>query len=121
MNPFIGEIRIIGRNAEPKGWARCDGQLLPISQYPALYNLIGTTYGGDGDTTFALPDLRGRTPIHQGAGEGLTPRELGQTLGAETVVLSAQELPAHSHSVRAFSNIGTRADVRKGKLRRRLI
>jgi microcystin-dependent protein len=96
-DPFIGEIRMFGGNFAPLGWAFCNGQILAISQYDALFALIGTTYGGDGQTTFALPDLRGRIPIHAGTGPGLSPRTLGESSGMETVTLSVNQLPAHDH------------------------
>ena len=92
MQPYIGEIRMFGGNFAPVGWLLCQGQLLPISQYQALFNLIQTTYGGDGQTTFALPDLRGRMPMHAGTGY-----PLGQPGGAETVALTLAQVPGHSH------------------------
>ena len=101
---FIGEIRMFGFNFAPEGWALCDGQLLPISQNAALFSLLGTTYGGDGKTTFALPDLRSRVPIHQGQGTGLTSYTQGQAAGAETVTLTATQMPGHSHTVHASSS-----------------
>lgn len=94
--PFIGEIRLFAGNFAPAGWAFCDGQLLSISEFEPLFILIGTTYGGDGESTFALPDLRGRVPIHQGQGFSL-----GQPGGLETVSLAAQQLPPHSHALMA--------------------
>lgn len=94
--PFIGEIRLFGGNFAPSGWAFCDGQLLAIAEYDALFTLIGTTYGGDGQETFALPDLRGRHPLHQGTNAGTT-FVLGETRGAETVTLTTQQIPAHTH------------------------
>jgi microcystin-dependent protein len=97
--PFIGEIRMFGGNFAPRGWAMCDGQLLPISQNQSLYSLLGTTYGGDGRTDFGLPDLRGRLAMHPGDGPGLTSRRLGQKGGAETVALSGDEMPAHTHGI----------------------
>ena len=100
--PYIGEIRIFAGNFNPFDWALCNGQLLPIAQYPALYNLIGTTYGGDGQTTFALPNLQGRLPVHQGSGF-----VMGQTAGSETVTLTAAQLPAHSHSFQASLTTGS--------------
>lgn len=98
--PFIGEIVMFGGNYAPRGWAFCDGQLLPIPQHTALFSILGTTYGGDGRTTFGLPDLRGRTPIHAGSGNGpgLTSRQLGSKGGAETVTLNIANLPNHSHN-----------------------
>src|SRR5213078_4056505 len=103
-DPFIAEIRIFPFNFAPKGWAFCDGQLLPLSQNTALFSLLGTTYGGDGKSTFALPDLQGSVPLHAGGnqpGPGLSTYDLGQTGGSETVTLLTSETPAHTHSVRA--------------------
>jgi len=99
--PFIAEIRIFAGNFAPRGWAFCNGQLLPISQNTALFSLIGTTYGGDGRSTTALPDLQGRAPMHPGRGPGLSNRILGQRGGAEQVSLSEPQMPNHSHSQRA--------------------
>ena len=99
MDPFVAEIRIFPFNFAPRGWAWCDGQLLPLSQNTALFSLLGTTYGGDGKTTFALPDLRGRVPMHPGQGPGLSPRNLGESIGSATVTLTAAEMPYHSHTV----------------------
>jgi microcystin-dependent protein len=96
--PFIAEIRIVGFNFAPRGWAFCDGQLLPISQNTALFSLIGTTYGGDGRTTTALPNLQGRAPMHPGRGPGLTARRLGEKTGAETVTLTEAQMAAHRHN-----------------------
>src|SRR6266545_636382 len=96
-DPFIGEIRMFGGNFAPLGWAFCNGQLLAISQYDALFALIGTTYGGDGQTTFALPNLQGRIPIHMGTGGGLSPRTIGESSGTETVTLTVDQLPMHDH------------------------
>ena len=96
-DPFIGEIQAFGFSFAPRGWAKCDGQLLQISSNTALFSLLGTTYGGDGRTTFGLPDLRGRAPIHQGQGPGLTNRKIGQKSGAETVTLNTQQMPNHTH------------------------
>lgn len=94
--PYVGEIRMFAGNFEPAGWMICDGRLLPISENDTLFNLIGTTYGGDGESTFALPDLRGRVPLHQSSGAGAT-YVLGETGGVEEVTLSTQQIPAHSH------------------------
>jgi len=105
--PFRGQILTVAFNFAPSGWAKCDGQLVPIDQNPDLFNLIGTTYGGDGKTTFALPDLRGRAPIHQGGGAGLTQRDIGSSGGAEGVTLTGEQLPAHSHELRANPNKAT--------------
>jgi microcystin-dependent protein len=98
-DPFVAEIRIFPFNFAPKGWAWCDGQLLPLSQNTALFSLLGTTYGGDGKSTFALPDLQGRAPMHPGQGPGLSLHDLGETGGSETVTLLESEIPAHSHTV----------------------
>jgi len=99
--PYFGEIRMFGGNFAPRGWAFCSGQLLPISQNDALFSLIGTTYGGDGQETFALPDLQGRIPIHQGSGF-----QLGQMGGTETVTLTAQQIPNHMHPPQCKSTAG---------------
>jgi microcystin-dependent protein len=97
--PFVGEIRMFAGNFAPRGWAYCDGQLLAVSQNDALFSLLGITYGGDGETTFGLPDLRGRIPIHAGSGPGLSPRRLGQKGGSEKVTLTVNELPSHVHGI----------------------
>jgi microcystin-dependent protein len=96
-NPFIGSIILFGGNFAPRGWAFCNGQVLAIAQNQALFSLLGTTYGGDGNTTFALPDLRGRVPVHPGQGPGLSQYDLGQVGGTETVTLLVSELPQHTH------------------------
>jgi len=96
-NPYIGEIRAFGFNFPPRGWATCSGQLLPISQNTALFSLLGTTYGGDGRTTFALPDLRGRVAINQGQGPGLSNYTIGEMSGEESHTLTINETPAHTH------------------------
>lgn len=98
--PYIGEIRMFafGTRGAPNGWQACDGGLLPISEYDALFALIGTTYGGDGQTTFAVPDLRGRLPVHQGTGPGLSTYVIGQRAGTESVTLLQTQLPAHTHT-----------------------
>lgn len=100
-DPYIGEIRMFGGNFAPSGWALCDGQLLPISENDALFTLIGTTYGGDGQETFALPNLQSRVPIHQGQGPGLTSRVMGEAVGVESVTLTTQQVPLHTHAVTA--------------------
>ena len=105
-DPFIGEIRMVGFNFAPRGWAFCDGQILDISTNNALFALLGTTYGGDGRNTFALPDLRGRVAIHPGQGLGLTRRNLGERGGAETVALSIGQMPQHTHDAQAYSGSG---------------
>lgn len=99
-DPFVAEIRIFPFNFAPKGWAWCDGQLLPLSQNTALFSLLGTTYGGNGKSNFALPDLQGRAPMHPGQGPGLSLHDLGETGGSETVSLLESEIPAHSHAFR---------------------
>ncbi|HKQ07130.1 MAG TPA: tail fiber protein [Blastocatellia bacterium] len=99
MDPFVAEIRIFPFNFAPKGWAWCDGQLLPLSQNTALFSLLGTTYGGNGKSNFALPDLQGRAPMHPGQGPGLSLHDLGETGGSETVSLLESEIPSHSHSL----------------------
>ncbi|MFC6663460.1 phage tail protein [Deinococcus multiflagellatus] len=101
MTPYLGEIRMFGGNFAPLGWALCQGQLLPISENDALFTLIGTIYGGDGQSTFALPDLRGRLPVHMGTMPGGTPMALGQLTGTETVTLTAAQMPAHAHPLQA--------------------
>jgi microcystin-dependent protein len=106
MDPFVAEIRIFPFNFAPKGWAFCNGQLLPLSQNTALFSLLGTTYGGDGKSTFALPDLEGRAPMHPGQGPGLSLHDLGEESGSETVTLLLSEIPAHSHAVSASLSDG---------------
>jgi len=101
MDPFVAEIRVFPFNFAPRGWAWCDGQLLPLSQNTALFSLLGTTYGGNGKSNFALPDLQGRAPMHPGQGPGLSLHDLGETGGAETVSLLESEIPSHSHALRA--------------------
>ena len=106
-DPFVAEIRIFPFNFAPKGWAWCDGQLLPLSQNTALFSLLGTTYGGNGKSNFALPDLQGRAPMHPGQGPGLSLHDLGETGGSETVTLLESEIPAHSHAVHASAGDAT--------------
>ncbi len=101
--PFLAEIRIVGFNFAPRGWALCDGEILPINQNQSLYSLLGTTYGGDGRTSFALPDMRSRTPIHVGSSNG-TNHALGQKSGEETNTLSVAEMPNHRHTIRGTSD-----------------
>lgn len=96
-DPFVAEIRIFPFNFAPKGWAFCDGQILPISQNTALFSLLGTTYGGDGKSTFALPDMQGNAPMHPGQGQGLSLRDLGEMSGVESVTLITTEMPVHTH------------------------
>ena len=114
--PFIGEIRIFAGSFAPTGWAMCDGQLVPIAQNIALFSLIGTTYGGNGQTTFALPDLRGRAPMQFGQGPGLTPRAHGEALGTEAHPLALTEIPNHSHPLGASAGNGTSDAVAGGVL-----
>lgn len=102
-DPFLAEICIFPFNFAPKGWAWCDGQLLPLSQNTALFSLLGTTYGGDGKSTFALPDLQGRVPMHPGQGPGLSLHDLGETGGSETVTLLGSEIPSHGHPLKNIS------------------
>jgi microcystin-dependent protein len=99
-DPFVAEIRIFGFNFPPRGWAFCNGQILPISQNTALFSLLGTTYGGNGQSTFALPDMQGNAPMHPGQGPGLSLHDLGETGGSSFVTLLESEMPAHSHAMR---------------------
>jgi microcystin-dependent protein len=107
--PFVGEIRLFGGNFAPAGWQFCDGSILSIAENDVLFALIGTTYGGDGQATFAVPDFRGRVPVHQGQGTGLSNYVIGQTGGVETVTVSGAQLPVHTHPVAAVSQGGTLA------------
>jgi len=109
MDPFVAEIRIFPFNFAPKGWAFCDGQLLPLSQNTALFSLLGTTYGGDGKSNFALPDMQGNAPMHPGQGPGLSLHDLGETGGSDTVTLLESEIPSHSHSQMANSTTATKS------------
>ena len=111
MDPFLGEIRIFPFTFAPTGWAFCNGQLIPISQNTALFALLGTTYGGDGKSTFGLPNLQGQAPMHPGQGSGLSDHVLGETGGAETVTLLELETPAHSHGVNVSGRPGTENDA----------
>jgi microcystin-dependent protein len=104
MDPFVGEIRVVGFNFAPKGWAQCDGQLLPLSQNTALFSLLGTFYGGDGKSTFALPNLMDRVPVHQGQGPGLSLYDLGEETGTPYVTLLQTEIPMHTHGLRASND-----------------
>ena len=105
--PFLGEIRTFAGNFAPKGWASCNGGILPIARYTALFSLLGTTYGGDGKTTFALPNLNGNAPMHWGDGPGLSSRALGETGGSTSVTLTAAEMPAHNHPANASLSSGS--------------
>ena len=111
MDPFVAEIRIFGFNFPPKGWAFCDGQILPLSQNTALFSLLGTTYGGNGTSNFALPDMRGRALLHDGQGLGLSPHVEGAQEGHETVTLNSSQLPAHTHSVTPLGSSGDATQV----------
>jgi microcystin-dependent protein len=104
-DPFVAEIRAFGFDFAPTGWALCDGQLLPLSQNTALFSLVGTFYGGDGKSTFALPDLQGNAPMHQGQGQGLSQRFLGEEAGTQFVTLLQSEIPLHSHSLGTSSEV----------------
>ena len=106
VETFLGEIRMFAGNFAPYGWAFCQGQLLPIAQNQALFSLLGTTYGGDGRTTFALPDLRGRVPVGFGQGPGLSNREIGEKFGSELVTLNINQMPSHNHTVNAVTTEG---------------
>jgi len=114
MDPFVAEIRIFPFNFAPRGWAWCDGQLLPLSQNTALFSLLGTTYGGDGKSNFALPDLQGSAPMHPGQGPGLSLHDLGEFGGEEFVTLLESEIPSHSHQLRATNEDGTQGTLTPG-------
>lgn len=109
-DPFVAEIRVFPFNFAPKGWAWCDGQLLPLSQNTALFSLLGTTYGGNGKSNFALPDLQGRAPMQPGQGPGLSLHDLGETGGSETVSLLESEMPSHSHVLNGQSSFANSND-----------
>ena len=106
VETFLGEIRMFAGNFAPTGWAFCQGQLLPIAQNQALFSLLGTTYGGDGRTSFALPDLRGRVPVGFGQGPGLSNRVIGEQFGSELVTLNINQMPSHNHTVNAVTTEG---------------
>lgn len=108
--PFVGEIRMFAGSFAPRGWAFCDGQLLAVSQNDALFSLLGTIYGGDGRTTFGLPDMRGRVPIHAGSGPGLSPRRLGAKSGSENETLTTNQLPTHTHAAKGTNEAGDSTD-----------
>lgn len=114
MDPYVGEIRMFAGNYVPVDWQLCDGTLLQINTYQALFSLLGTVWGGNGVTTFGVPDLRGRLPVGQGAGTGLTPRTLGQTGGASKVAVVEANVPAHSHTINVSTNEGTTAALTAG-------
>jgi microcystin-dependent protein len=113
-DPFVAEIRIFPFNFAPKGWAFCDGQLMPLSQNTALFSLLGTTYGGNGKSNFALPDLQGRAPMHPGQGPGLSLHDLGEEGGSETVTLLESEIPAHAHQMSVSSQLAFENQVNVG-------
>jgi microcystin-dependent protein len=117
-DPFVAEIRIFPFNFAPRGWAWCDGQLMPLSQNTALFSLLGTTYGGDGKSNFALPDLQGRAPMHPGQGPGLSLHDLGETGGSETVTLLESEIPAHAHAMNAQGSVANLNDPSQAVLAR---
>ena len=105
--PFLADIKIVGFNFAPRGWAECNGQILPIAQNQSLFSLLGTTFGGDGRTTFALPDMRGRAPLHRSTGEDLSARALGSKAGDDAVVLTTAQIPPHTHQMNASSDSAT--------------
>lgn len=113
-SPYIGEIRMFGGNFAPVGWAFCNGATVPISENDALFNLIGTTYGGDGQNTFNLPDLQSRLPMHMGQGAGLSNRIIGEQGGVETVTLNTNQIPAHSHAPLSVSGNGNQSTPQNG-------
>lgn len=113
-SPFVGEIRMFGGNFAPQGWAFCNGQLMSIAENDTLFNLIGTTYGGDGQQTFGLPDLQGRLPMHMGSGGGLSNRVIGESGGVETVTLTVNQIPIHSHAPLAVSGSGNQSTPQNG-------
>lgn len=114
MEPFLGQIMMFAGNFAPRGWAFCNGQFLAITNYQALFSLLGTTYGGDGHTSFGLPDLRGRVPCHAGSGQDLTPRRAGQRFGVEEVTLNIDQMPMHSHGLYASSSASLSARNQNG-------
>jgi microcystin-dependent protein len=116
MDPFLGEIRMVGFNFAPSGWALCNGQTMSIQQYAALFSLLGTTYGGNGTTNFNLPNLQGRVPIHPGSGAGLSPYVIGQNGGTENVTLLSNQMPTHNHLVNVNSQPGINANPTNGIL-----
>lgn len=118
MDPFVAEIRVFPFNFAPRGWAFCDGQILPLSQNTALFSLLGTTYGGDGRSNFALPNLQGNAPMHPGQGPGLSLHDLGETGGSETVSLLQSEIPSHTHAVEVSNATGNRTSPSGNSLAR---
>ena len=114
--PYVGEIRMFAGNFAPAGWAMCDGQLLPVSENETLFQLIGTTFGGDGQNTFAVPDMRGRLPVHAAASGGLTTRILGETFGTESVTVTLNQIPSHNHDILVSTGPGTQNSPSNGFL-----
>ncbi len=114
IDPYLGSIEAFGFSFAPRGWMQCDGQILPINQNQSLYSLLGTIYGGDGRTTFALPDLRGRTSLHFGTGSGLSPRSIGQRSGQENHILTVQEIPSHNHTALGSNQVATATSPKSG-------
>src|SRR5690606_24085479 len=117
-DPFVAEIRMFGFNFAPIGWALCNGQIMPLSQNTALFSLLGTTYGGNGKSNFALPNLQGSAPMHPGQGPGLTFRDLGEQVGSENVTLTTNEIPAHSHQVLGTTALSTTTNPNNGYIAR---
>lgn len=115
-DPFVAEVRIFPFNFAPKGWAFCNGQLMPISQNTALFSLLGTTYGGDGKSTFALPNMEGNAPMHPGQGPGLSLHDLGETGGSQTVSLLESEMPSHNHTLMSVTSFAGSANVPTGNV-----
>ena len=118
-DPFVGEIRMFAGSFAPRSYALCDGQLMAVSQNDALFSLLGTMYGGDGRTTFGLPELRGRVPIHQGQGPGLSNRRIGQRSGSETATVSVAQMPGHTHALQGTSDAPVRGSPAENVRRRR--
>jgi microcystin-dependent protein len=114
--PYVGQIFMFAGNFAPAGWMACNGQIIPISENDVLFQLIGTTYGGDGESTFALPNLQGRIPIHMGQGAGLSSYQIGQTGGAESVTLTTQQIPSHNHMAQTSTVGGTSASPQSGSI-----
>lgn len=118
MDPFVAEIRIFGFTFAPRGWAFCNGQLLPLSQNTALFSLLGTTYGGDGRSNFALPNLQGSAPMHPGQGPGLSLHDLGETGGSPSLTLLESQIPAHSHTPRVQTTVASKSTPANNSLSR---
>jgi microcystin-dependent protein len=120
-DPFVAEIRMFPFNFAPKGWAFCDGQLLPLSQNTALFSLLGTVYGGDGKSTFALPDMQGNVPVHPGQGPGLSLYDLGQMGGSQSITLLTSEIPFHTHTLQGFATLGDLNEPQDGAVLTRAV